>query len=230
MIINMLYMLLPIILPTPISIWPFRIASIDVMSSGNDVPIAITVTPMIISGIWNASAMATALSTVSMAPTYNRPTPMPSKPKDLRLDCFGFEESVSGCTSRRDLLIVYIVNPPSVNINIMPSTCDISPSIDSTTNKTEKPTIIGTSRRIVWRLITSVTSNVDTPITSPILAILLPTIFPSIISPWSPAAAILAASSGVDVPYATTVMPITKLDMPMRLAILSPPLTRQLPP
>ena len=48
------------------------------------------------------------------------------------------------------------------------------------------------------------------PITIPILLILLPTMFPRIRSVCAPSeAATLAASSGVDVPYATTVKPIT---------------------
>jgi len=50
----------------------------------------------------------------------------------------------------------------------------------------------------------------DIPITIPILLMLLPTTLPKIRSVCKPtAAATLAASSGVDVPYATTVKPIT---------------------
>ena len=43
-------------------------------------------------------------------------------------------------------------------------------------------------------------------------------------------AAILAASSGVDVPYATIVKPITRLLIRNFLAIPTPPLTNQFPP
>ena len=68
------------------------------------------------------------------------------------------------------------------------------------------------------------------PITIPTFAILLPITLPRIISPWSLAAAILAANSGVDVPYATTVIPIIILLIPNFLAMLTPPFTNQLPP
>ncbi len=40
----------------------------------------------------------------------------------------------------------------------------------------------------------------------------------------------LAASSGVDVPYATIVIPITRLLIRNFLAIPTPPLTNQFPP
>ena len=77
-------MLLPMIFPTPISAWPFLIAIIDVISSGSDVPIAITVNPIIFSDNPNSVAKTTALSTVSIAPTYKRTTPTPINPADLR--------------------------------------------------------------------------------------------------------------------------------------------------
>ena len=41
------------IFPTPISVWPFRIAITDVINSGSDVPIAIIVRPVIRSDIPN---------------------------------------------------------------------------------------------------------------------------------------------------------------------------------
>jgi len=69
--------------PIPMSMWPFRIAITEVINSGSDVPIAITVIPIIRSEIPNDSAKITALSIVSIAPTYNNPIPIAIKPKDL---------------------------------------------------------------------------------------------------------------------------------------------------
>ena len=68
-------MLLPMIFPIPISWCPFLIAMTEVINSGSDVPIAIIVRPIILSEIPNDSAIATALSTVKMAPAHNSPIP-----------------------------------------------------------------------------------------------------------------------------------------------------------
>ena len=56
----------------------------DVINSGRDVPIAITVNPIIFSDNPNSCAKTTALSTVSIAPTYKRTTPIPISPADFR--------------------------------------------------------------------------------------------------------------------------------------------------
>ena len=62
-------MLLPIIFPTPISEYFFRIAKVDVINSGNEVPIATIETPTIRSDRPNNLADITTLSTVSKEPT-----------------------------------------------------------------------------------------------------------------------------------------------------------------
>ena len=57
-------------MPIPISLCPLRIAMIEVISSGREVPIAITVSPIIFSDKPNSVAITTALSTVSIDPMY----------------------------------------------------------------------------------------------------------------------------------------------------------------
>ena len=74
-------MLLPIIFPIPTSLWPLRIAIIEVINSGREVPIAITVNPISFSDKPNSDAIITALSTVSIAPIYNTTIPIPINPK-----------------------------------------------------------------------------------------------------------------------------------------------------
>ena len=70
--------------------------------------------------------------------------------------------------------------------------------------------MIGTSFLVVALLTTSGEMIADISITIPTLLMLLPTMLPKIRSVCKPtAAATLAAISGVDVPYATTVKPIT---------------------
>ena len=76
--------MLPIIFPIPISVCPLRIAIIEVINSGKEVPIAITVNPIIFSDKPNSVAITTALSTVSIAPIYNTTIPIPISPKDFR--------------------------------------------------------------------------------------------------------------------------------------------------
>ena len=76
-------MLLPIILPTPMSVCPFLIAIIEVISSGKEVPIAMTVIPIILSDRPNDCARITAFSIVSQAPTPSSATPIPISPPDL---------------------------------------------------------------------------------------------------------------------------------------------------
>ncbi len=52
-------------LPIPMSECPFLIAMTDVINSGRDVPIAMTVKPIIFSDNPNSCAKTTAFSTVS---------------------------------------------------------------------------------------------------------------------------------------------------------------------
>ena len=114
----------------------------------------------------------------------------------------------------------------SKTISKIPSYCEISPSIDNAINNSETPIIIGTSFRIVILLTTSGVIIAAMPTTIPTLAILLPITFPRIIALCSPAAAMLAANSGVEVPYATTVIPIINLLIPSFFAIETPPSTK----
>ena len=60
------------------------IAIIDVINSGSEVPIAITVNPIIFSDNPNSFAKTIALSTVSIAPIYKNTIPIPISPADFR--------------------------------------------------------------------------------------------------------------------------------------------------
>ena len=91
--------------------------------------------------------------------------------------------------------------------------------------------MIGTSFLVVALLTIKGEMIAHMPITIPMLLMLLPTTLPKIRSVCKPtAAATLAASSGVDVPYATIVKPITIWLILSFLAMDTPPLTNQFPP
>ena len=75
----MLKILLPTIFPTAISVSPLRSATIEVASSGRDVPMATTVSPITRLLTPNAVAMLTAPVTKSCAPRTSKPIPARSK-------------------------------------------------------------------------------------------------------------------------------------------------------
>ena len=92
------------IFPTPISLWPFLIAIIEVINSGSEVPIAITVKPIIFSD--NPNSLPVFLATI----TNNQRGTLIDLPEDYLNDDFIFQVSgntlLSGNVSvKQDMLI-----------------------------------------------------------------------------------------------------------------------------
>lgn len=65
----------PTILPMAMLLFPFRAATTEVTSSGNEVPIATTVSPMTLSAIPTYLAIATAPSTTRFPPSISKRIP-----------------------------------------------------------------------------------------------------------------------------------------------------------
>ena len=65
----------PIIFPSAISSLPFIIATVEVISSGKDVPKAIIVRPIILSGIFSSFAMLIEELTVKSPPNFKKRPP-----------------------------------------------------------------------------------------------------------------------------------------------------------
>ena len=70
---SMFRILAPMILPSPTFPYPFMIETTEVTSSGRDVPSAMKVTAITLSGTPSASAIRIPLSTRRLAPTYRSP-------------------------------------------------------------------------------------------------------------------------------------------------------------
>jgi len=79
---KILYMLLPTILPTPMSVCFFAMAIIDVINSGRDVPIATITTPITNWDNPKLSAISTAPLTVKWPPRNYRIIPTVIKAND----------------------------------------------------------------------------------------------------------------------------------------------------
>ena len=119
----------------------------------------------------------------------------------------------------------------SAAINKIPSICEISPSYDIATTNNDTPIMIGIHLLTVILLIRRGVNIAEIPITIPTLLTLLPTMFPRINSVCElKAASREAASSGVEVPYATTVKPIIILLIRSFFARETPPETIAYPP
>ena len=74
--------------PIPMSVCPFFIAVIDVISSGSDVPMATMVIPITVSDIPMPCAINTTFSIVRYHPRYRRPEPMVTSPTAFGIDDF----------------------------------------------------------------------------------------------------------------------------------------------
>lgn len=84
----------PTILPTAISFCPFRAATIDVISSGIDVPMATIVRPITRSETPNNCAILTAPSTNIFHPTMSPTRPSTMSPIEIQVLYFLIPESV----------------------------------------------------------------------------------------------------------------------------------------
>ena len=84
----MLLMLLPTMVPIPMSVCPFFIAVIDVTSSGSDVPMATMVIPITVSDIPMPCAINTTFSIVRYPPRYRSPEPIAISPAARGTDHF----------------------------------------------------------------------------------------------------------------------------------------------
>jgi len=74
--------------PIPMSVCPFFIAVIDVISSGSDVPMATMVIPITVSDIPMPCAINTTFSIVRYPPRYRSPEPMATNPSARGTDYF----------------------------------------------------------------------------------------------------------------------------------------------
>ena len=74
--------------PIPMSVCPFFIAVIDVISSGSDVPIATMVIPITVSDIPIPCAINTTFSIVRYPPRYRSPEPIATSPTAFGIDDF----------------------------------------------------------------------------------------------------------------------------------------------
>ena len=74
--------------PIPMSVCPFFIAVIDVISSGSDVPIATMVIPITVSDIPMPCAINTTFSIVRYPPKYRSPEPIATSPTAFGIDDF----------------------------------------------------------------------------------------------------------------------------------------------
>src|SRR4030042_5164007 len=110
--------------------------------------------------------------------------------------------------------------------NVAPSSLQSLESRESNRMYRETPNIMGISRLIIDLLLVSGLNMADMPRIKEILNILLPITFPTAIMlfPFTEETR-LTTNSGVDVPKATTVRPMTTGVTPRLLARLDDPLT-----
>ncbi len=122
-------------------------------------------------------------------------------------------------------------NSPSTRVITADGTPSSQGPLDITTNATDESITSGISFIITLRCIFIGTTMAVTPIITNTLNMLLPTTLPTASSllPFT-AEKTLMASSGAEVPKATTVSPTTRSDMPIRLAIADAPSVRKLAP
>ena len=149
---------------------------------------------------------------------------------DSRSRASSYSVTMAGADPRVAVITVqvrYTTRSDSSTSPSMRPSCSFNTKIR---NRTETPIMIGTSRRTMRCATNSAPpAAAAVPSTSRMLAMLEPTTFPTAIDPASgpprSTSPTLTASSGALVPNATTVSPITTLDIPVRAARRAAPRT-----
>lgn len=96
----------PTTFPMAMSVLRLYAAMAEVASSGRDVPMATTVSPMTVSLIPNEEAMVTALSTIHFPPTMSPMNPRRTKIESFQVACDAPSESESSLFSGSSSLLI----------------------------------------------------------------------------------------------------------------------------
>ena len=221
---NMLNICDPNMFPIAMSVSPFLVAAIDVISSGKLVLNATIVRLISFSLIPNILAISTALSTTMSPPIFSPIIPIvipniDSHTGDVFLS-FVFISislfSLSNSSPFFAIIMLYIMNPIHSVSSIIPSSfvivfiCSFVPFMHRKNSIIVDIIVIGISNSRVSFLNFSGFIIAHAPNIKNMFAMLLPTTFPMLMSECPSIADVtLTTSSGIDVPIATIVSPIT---------------------
>ena len=204
---------------------PLRAATTLVASSGSDVPIATTVSPTTASLMPSSVATAVAPPTKRLEPPIRQPRPMminrPARSHDIgawasaassEVGCVGSSEAacLSAFLADNPACSVTYMKKPNNASNTSASMRESVPSRHISTSSIEATRANGMSLRTVWRSMVIGATRAVTPTISSALNTLLPTTLPTARSAVPLRADTrLTQNSGIEVPIATIVRPIT---------------------
>ncbi len=207
---NMLKILEPIALPNARPLSPFLVATIDVTSSGKDVPIATIVRPMKFWLTPKLDAIIQALSTTRLPPNITAASP-PAMKKRLLGRGITLQSSPDDLFFSADI-IIHVMYPVIPARRIIPSSLLSFPSINIKHRIAVTMMLKGISRFSISRLVLKPAIKAQIPTTTRPLNMLEPTMLLMAISLLPDIAALmLTEASGALVPIATIVRPIITL-------------------
>ena len=202
--------LLPMTLPMAMALCPLRAATTLVASSGSDVPPATMVRPITASLTPSSDATAVAPSTKRLLPTMRHAKP--STKNDIAFHtgiCFASASPPSAVPFFAERT-VYTMKAMNTRKSNAASRREMSPSRVMGMSIAEARTVKGMSFFTVERSIVIGATSAAVPTMSMVLKMLLPTTLPTARSVVPLSAEMkLMKNSGIDVPIATTVRPMT---------------------
>ena len=220
----------PMTEPMASAAWPRLAATMAAMSSGSDVPMATTVSPSMRSDIPNSAATPRAPLTNWLEPNTKRPSPATVIRTAHSLDAAtasasgpgradGARGVVGSSSCLAETVKVTTVNKMAQATSAMPSPRERWPSRRHSGTAMAEPSKIGISRLMSRLSMSGGRSRAVIPRIRLMLAAQEPITVPSAMGcTLSSAALVDTASSGAEVPYATTVKPITSGLTPKALA------------